>query len=137
ETSGYAPATVFREIVALTDLVLFDLKLMDEAKHKQYTGVSNGKILENLNYLCVSGKAFIIRIPLIPEVNDNEANMLAVLKAIRGATSLLRVELMPYNKFAGAKYPMLGQTFAPPFDVAKAPNVINVFEKHDIKTVVL
>lgn len=137
ETSGYAPAAVFRETVALTDLVLFDLKLMDDEKHRQYTGVSNRQILENLDYLCVSGKSFIIRIPLIPEVNDNEANMLAALEAIRGAASLLRVELMPYNKFAGAKYSMLGQTFAPPFDASKAPDVINIFEKHNIKTVVL
>ena len=137
ETSGYAPAAVFRETVALTDLVLFDLKLMDEVKHKQYTGVSNRQILENLDYLCLSGKPFIVRIPLIPEVNDNEANMLAALEAIRGAASLLRVELMPYNKFAGAKYSMLGKAFNPPFDSSKAPNVINIFEKHNIKTVVL
>jgi pyruvate formate lyase activating enzyme len=137
ETSGYAPAAVFRETVALADLVLFDLKLMDDEKHKQYTGVSNRQILKNLNYLRTSGKAFIVRIPLIPEVNDNEANMLAALEAIQGATSLLRVELMPYNKFAGAKYSMLGKTFNPPFDASKAPHVINIFEKHNIKTAVL
>ena len=46
ETSGYAPAAVFRETVALTDLVLFDLKLMDDEKHRQYTGMSNRKILD-------------------------------------------------------------------------------------------
>lgn len=137
ETSGYAPAAVFRDIAALTDLVLFDLKLMDDAKHRQYTGVSNRQILENLCHLRTSGKPFVVRIPLIPGVNDNEANMLAVLGAIRGAASLLRVELMPYNKLAGAKYPMLGKVFNPPFDAAKTPNVINVFEKHHIKTVVL
>jgi pyruvate formate lyase activating enzyme len=137
ETSGYASEKVFREIVDLTDLVLIDLKLIDAEKHTYYTGVNNRQILANLNYLCASGKDFIVRIPLIPGVNDNEENMLAVREAIKGAKSLQRVELMPYNQFAGAKYGMLGREYKPPFDPTQLPKVINIFEKYNIKNIVL
>ena len=137
ETSGHAPTAVFRKIVALTDIVLMDLKHMDTEKHQRYTGVSNKLILKNLDHLCESGKEFIIRIPLIPNVNDDEENMQAVLSAVKGAKSLRRIELMPYNKFAGAKYTMLRQDYNPPFDPAQSPNITDIFEKANINTVVL
>ncbi|MDR1172542.1 MAG: radical SAM protein [Bacteroidales bacterium] len=137
ETSGYAPPKTFRTIVDLVDLVLMDVKLMDSAKHKQYTGVDNHRILKNLDYLCTSGKNFVVRIPLIPGVNDDASNMQAVLSALKGAKSLQRVELMRYNKLAGAKYPMIGREYHPPFDPAQTPYVTDIFEKHQIPSIVL
>jgi pyruvate formate lyase activating enzyme len=137
ETSGFAPSDVFRSVIELTDLVLFDIKHTDTGKHKQYTGMSNKQILKNLDYLLCSGKPFVARIPLIPGVNDDEENMSAILSILKDAKSLQRVELMPYNKFAGAKYAMVGQAFNPPFDPQQAPYVTDIFEKQTIQTIIL
>ena len=137
ETSGHAPADVFRDITDMTDLVLIDIKQMNPEKHWQYTGVTNRRIQDNLKHLCRSGKAFIARIPLIPGINDDEENMDAILSILREAKALLRVELMPYNKFAGAKYSMLRQEYHPPFDPLQPPQIINIFENYNINTIVL
>ena len=137
ETSGYASAEKFRSVVSLVDLTLFDLKQTNEKLHKKYTGVSNRPIIDNLRWLTTSGKKFIVRIPLIPGVNDDEANMLEILSLIRDSPSLERVEFLPYHKTAGAKYKMLGKTYHPSFDTTKTPQIWNVFEKYNIKTMVL
>jgi pyruvate formate lyase activating enzyme len=111
ETSGFAPLPVFKEVVSHTDMVLFDIKQTDEKKHLQYTGASNQLILENLDHLCSSGKEFVARIPLIPGMNDDEENMETIVSILRNAKSLIRVEFLRYNKFAGAKYRMSGREF--------------------------
>ncbi|MBQ4051266.1 MAG: glycyl-radical enzyme activating protein [Oscillospiraceae bacterium] len=107
ETCGYARPEIFREIAGKTDLVIMDLKLADEELHRKYTGVSNRWILENAAWLKESGKAHIFRTPLIPGITDTEEN-LAAIKAIIGDSEH---ELLPYNELAGAKYPMLGETY--------------------------
>jgi pyruvate formate lyase activating enzyme len=137
ETSGYASARVFDEVTALVDLVMFDVKHTDPELHKKYTGVDNAPILRNLKRLCASGREFIVRIPLIPGVNDSEENMLAVADLIEGAPGLVRVELLRYNKMAGAKYSMIGQTYDPDFAVGATPQIHNVFEQRHIKTIIL
>jgi pyruvate formate lyase activating enzyme len=137
ETSGHASISVFREVVGLVDLVLFDIKHMNTSEHKKYTGVENHLILQNLDYLISGNKDFIIRIPLIPGVNDSEGNILNILSLIRDAKSLVRIELLPYHKTAGAKYEMLGQTYKPSFDTTKIPEIHNVFEKNNVKTIIL
>ena len=137
ETSGYASEDVFRRIVALTNLVLFDIKSMDTSIHKQYTGVDNTLILKNLEYLCGSGKEFIVRLPLIPAVNDSLEQMTAVLEAIKGAVALQRVEMLRYHRTAGAKYAMTGRTYSPPFDPQAEVAIHNVFENNHIKNIIL
>ncbi len=137
ETSGFASEEVFREVLPLLDLVLFDVKHTDPAIHKKYTGVDNQLIRKNLECLCSSGKDFVIRIPLIPGINDTKENMLAVLDIIRDAKSLQRVEILRYHKMAGAKYSMIGKEYNPPFDPEMPPRVYNVFEDNNINTIVL
>ena len=138
ETSGYATAAVFQSITPMLDLVLFDIKHTDPLLHKKFTGVDNKLILQNLDYLCASQTPFILRIPLIPDVNDTEENMNAILARIKGAPSLVRVEFLRYHKTAGAKYAMIGQTYSPPFNTEKEPHIYNnVFAKQNIKTIVL
>ena len=137
ETSGFASEKVFRRIVALTDLVLFDVKTVDATVHQKYTGVDNTPVLRNLRWLCNSGKDFIVRLPLIPGVNDSQENMEAVLDIIKDARSLLRVEMLRYQRTAGAKYAMVGRDYAPPFDVNAEVEIHNVFEKYHIKTIIL
>ena len=107
ETSGFAPCTVFDRIVSLTDYVMMDLKLIDPVLHRRYCGVDNAVILENFKRLKASGKPFLVRVPLIPDITDTEEN-LAAIAAVVGDSP---VELLPYNRMAGAKYPSVGKTF--------------------------
>ena len=137
ETCGHAPAEVFQQIVPLTDLILFDIKSMDATIHRKYTGVDNILILSNLKWLIGSGAKFIVRLPLIPGVNDSAAQMEAVLEIIKDAAGLVRIEMMPYHKTAGAKYAMVGMEYNPPFDVHASVEINNVFEKNNIKTIIL
>lgn len=137
ETSGYVGSRKFKEVVPLFNWVLFDVKHTDPVLHEKITGVDNALILRNLDFLCASGIDFVIRIPLIPGVNDTEKNMLKIASLIKDAPSLKRVELLRYHQTAGAKYAMIGEVYNPPFDTKKEPIIYDVFEKNNIKTVIL
>lgn len=107
ETSGYADAEIFKKVISLCDLVIMDIKIFDRQKHFEYTGVYNDVILENFKTLKNSGIPHIIRIPLIPGVTDRKENLLAISEFVGDSP----VELLPYNKAAGAKYPMVDKEF--------------------------
>ena len=136
ETSGFCPEKVFVRILERIDLVLFDIKLVDPEMHRRWTGVDNAPILANLERLKRNGKPFVARIPLIPGVNDDLANMEATAQLLRDAPGLQRVELLRYHKTAGAKYPRVGLEYNPGFDTEATPEVHQeVFE--NINTIVL
>lgn len=121
ETSGYASEQTFRKVLDRLDFVLYDCKHTDDQVHRRYTRVSNVPILRNLQILKESEVPFVLRIPLIPGVNDSRTNMENVRDLLRGAKALGRVELLRYNKLAGAKYNKVGMEFRPTFDVDKEP----------------
>ena len=137
ETSGYGAARAFESVLAGADLLLFDIKLTDPSLHLRYTGVDNALILANLETLKASGKPFVARIPLIPGVNDTPENMEATARLLQGARGLQRAELLRYHKTAGAKYPMAGLVYNPPFDEDKEPEVHDTFTDKGIKLLVL
>jgi len=99
ETSGYAPFPVFKGVLELVDLLLYDVKLVDEAEHVKYTGVSNKPILLNLHYANSAGKPVIIRIPVIPTITDTDRNVEGVVKLLESLNldKVLRVDLLPYH----------------------------------------
>ena len=113
ETSGYAEESVFRSVITRMKLVYMDIKLADDEAHRRWTGVSNAKILRNLEILKESGVPCIIRTPLIRGVTDTEEN----LAAIRRLIGDLPHELLPENALAGAKYRQLNMKF--PMDEIK------------------
>jgi pyruvate formate lyase activating enzyme len=138
ETSGYSEPEIFQKMVSVTDLVMMDIKHTDNHIHTQFTGVSNELILANLGFLCQSDTPFIIRIPLIPGVNDTIINMEQTAVLIKDAGSLEGVELLTYHLTAPAKYQMLGKEFKPGFETEKKVNIgSGVFEKHNIKVSLL
>ena len=98
-----------------------DVKLVDRKLHRKYTGVDNGIILRNTEYL----KA-VVRIcctdSLDRGVNDTNENLVQTALLLRGAEYLTKIELLPYHKTAGAKYGMLGMKYNPDFDVEGTPN---------------
>lgn len=124
ETSGFSSGEVFERVASCMDMVIMDIKVADPALHKRYTGVDNKPILENLKTLIAMKKPFRIRIPLIPSVNDTLENMEATAKLLEGAECLEMVELLRYNKAAGAKYESVGLTYSPDFPVEQDPQVI-------------
>lgn len=138
ETSGYASDEVFRRMMSKVDYIMMDMKLTDPSLHRHFTGVDNAPILRHANMLCEGNVPFVIRIPLIPGVNDTEQHLTAVAERIRGAKSLVRVELLPYHKTAGAKYGMAGMEYSPEFDTERAVRVWpEIFEKRGIEVITL
>jgi pyruvate formate lyase activating enzyme len=123
DTSGYGSQRAFRALARRSDLVYLDLKLADSATHRRWTGRGNGPILRNLVLLRQLGTAFVARIPLIPGVTDGPENLAALADLLTGHPSLVGVDLLPYNRVAGAKYGPLGKTFDPGFDETREPRL--------------
>ena len=96
------------------ELVVFDVKLVDPRAHRHWTGVDNTPILANLTRLKRSGKPFVVRIPLIPGVNDGAADLRGFAGILGTLGEGLReVELLKYNPLAGSKYEMTGREHVP------------------------
>ena len=137
QTSGFADAEVFSKILTECDFVLFDLKLFDRQKHIEYTGQSNKSILENYKILAKSKIPFITRIPLIPTVNDTIENIEATAKFMQ-ENGVNRVELLPYNTSAGAKYAAAGKKYSPLFPENIKPELHeDIFKNYGIEVSVL
>ena len=107
ETCGYAEEDLFKAVVKRMDYVMFDLKLADDRLHRQYTGVSNRRILQNLRHLRDSGTPYLLRTPLIPGITDTAENLQA-LAAIVGDDPWQTLE---YNPLTPAKYDKLGRPY--------------------------
>ena len=138
ETSGYCEAKKFKEVISYMDYVMMDLKLMDPVKHRKYTGLDNSTILNNAKILFEGETPFVIRIPVIPGVNDNEENYRETAKWIAGAKHLVKVELLVYHKTAGAKYAMIGKEYKPRFDTEHKVWISQkIFEEFGIRSEVL
>ncbi|HHU88021.1 MAG: glycyl-radical enzyme activating protein [Sphaerochaetaceae bacterium] len=138
ETSGFASKAKFKEVVEHLDYVLMDLKMVDSEKHRYYCGEDNRPILENLKYLKGSGKPFVIRIPVIPGVNDNDENYRETAKLLEGSLNLEKVELLPYQRTAGAKYGMVGRHYLVDFDEDAKPYFnLEEFTKRGIEASIL
>jgi pyruvate formate lyase activating enzyme len=116
DTSGYGLEPDFCRLVDRSDLVYFDLKIIDPTAHRQYTGCDNTIILNNLCLLDEMGKPFVIRVPLVPGVTDTDANLAGIVQTVRSMPNLLRVDLLPYNRAAGSKYEYTGMKFNPEYD---------------------
>ena len=121
ETSGYTPDDIFAEAMQACDLIMMDWKLSDPETLKEYTGASMEPILKHINMLAAGKTSFILRMPVIPGVNDNRKHFETVAALVGKAKNLIRVEVLPYQRAAGAKYGMVGRTYAPPFDEEKKP----------------
>jgi pyruvate formate lyase activating enzyme len=114
DTSGYASWRTFERILGLVDLYLYDLKLLDDTRHRHYTGVSNRRILGNLRALSARGERLVVRLPLVPEINDDAANLHQTGAFLAGLPHLERVEVMAYHKIGAGKYAALGEVYRLP-----------------------
>ncbi len=110
ETCGAASWARVKRLADRSDLILYDLKLIDEEQHQEWTGAGNRQILDNARRLAEGRYTVQIRVPLIPGVTDTSEN-LGGLFAFMCEVGLKRVALLPYNPSAGAKYEWLGQSY--------------------------
>lgn len=110
ETCGYTDWTVFERLNPHLDLLLYDLKHIHGETHRQYTGKSNTRILQNLERLLKGDIPIIIRIPVIPGVNDQAGAMQDMASFLRqhNGGMIERVDLLPYHKLGVGKYAALG-----------------------------
>ena len=96
------------------DLFLFDLKLMDSELHRRYMGVPNEIILDNLRWLDARGKEVIIRVPVIPGINDTSENLAAVIDFLNSLQHRHEVHLLAYHQTAMDKYRRMDQPYSLP-----------------------
>ncbi len=111
ETTGFTDTELFLRALPYLDLIYYDVKHMDEETHRKVTGVSNERILANLAEIGKKHDNIVIRIPVIPGINDSEENVrkTAAYAVKCGAAA---VELLPYHNLGEVKYGQLGREYA-------------------------
>ena len=108
DTSGLTSVAILKSIADVTDLFLYDLKLLSDVKHQKFTGVSNRVILENLRLLDEWNKKVIVRMPLIPTINDDEENVRSLGSFIASLKTIQEIHILPYHRSGIEKYQRMG-----------------------------
>jgi pyruvate formate lyase activating enzyme len=112
ETSGCASVSALEKVLAHTDLVLFDIKLTGSVAHRQWTGQPNEAIIHNLRIVVEKGVPVIIRVPLIPGVNDSKEEIRHIARTAGGLLPKpARIDLLPYHKYGMGKYQQLDRAY--------------------------
>ena len=138
DTCGYGSTEAMRLLAGYSDLIHFDLKLMDPGVHERYTGKENGLILENLTLLDRLGVQTVIRVPLVPGVTDTEENLEKIACFAGKLACICRVELLAYNRSAGGKYAACGMEFDPGCKAdASRPISLDVFREHGLHAILV
>jgi len=114
DTSGFAAWETLDRVRAYTDLFLYDLKLLDEAQHRQFTGVSNRLILDNLQALAERGHTIFLRVAIIPGLNDSEAHLRQIGELAAGLPAVREISILPYHQTAVDKYHRLYKAYSIP-----------------------
>jgi pyruvate formate lyase activating enzyme len=111
DTSGYAPPKILDRFHRKVDLFLYDVKSMDDSKHRKYTGVSNRLILKNLQRIVKNGGRVAVSLPIIPRVNDDEENIKKTGEFLASLKAIESISLLPYHKLGIDKYRSLGKPY--------------------------
>lgn len=111
DTTGFTAWKNLERIQKNTNLFLYDLKCMNSEKHRIFTGVPNEIILENLKSLVELGSSIIIRIPLIPGMNDDVQNIEETGQFLRKIGNVQQVDLLPYHNIALHKYEQMQKKY--------------------------
>lgn len=114
DTCGYVPFEELEKTLAWCDLYLYDIKCFTSKVHKEYTGVDNLLIIDNLKRLDAAQKDIWIRIPVIPGFNNTVEEMSRIAELISSMPSIKQLTLMPYHTLGASKYKTLGLEY--PFD---------------------
>lgn len=133
DTTLYAEPDVVRAVAAQCELLLVDLKLMDSAAHRRFTGVPNGQILDNIRLIASLGIRYFIRIPLIAGVNADAANLEASARFLASLPQKPEeVDLLPYHDIGKGKHERLGTVYNPEKIPMAAPSEEDLSRSHRI-----
>jgi len=111
ETAGNVPWLNFEKVLPYTDLFLYDVKFLDPQLHTKWTGCSNRLILENLEKLVRFDKEIIIRIPLIPGINDGP-EFRAIIDRVSEFESIKEIHILPFHQLGSSKYEQMGMDYS-------------------------
>lgn len=123
ETCGFAPWETLAALAEPVDLFLFDVKHPDPARHEELTGASNEPILANLRRLLETGAQVVVRVPLIPGLNDDTETIGKLARLVAGLGAG-RIELLPFNPATGGKYSWVGRPNPMPDAKRQSPEAI-------------
>jgi len=112
ETSGYGDVKNLETIIDCIDLFLFDIKIMNSREHEKFCGAGNEVIFSNLDFLCKNKKEIILRLPLIPGINDTPEHFDGIAGLLRKYPEI-RTEILPYHNYGLAKAEALGLEIPP------------------------
>ena len=138
DTCGFADTRTLLKIASHVDLFLYDLKHMDPEIHYRHTGVSNQTILTNLKCLSRQGAKIIIRLPLIPGINNDEENIERTGAFISSLAGVNQVHILPYHRAAEVKYERLGMKSLAGVNVERPPrdhleSIVRRLEKYELQ----
>jgi pyruvate formate lyase activating enzyme len=108
DTTGFTSPTILENVSVHVDLFLYDLKTLDDDRHKEYTRVSNRFIIENLRLLSRLGKNIKVRVPVIPGVNDEPDDIREIGMFVKSLGNISEIQLLPYHQTGVDKYHRLG-----------------------------
>ena len=109
DTCGYANAGILDRVRPYVDLFLYDVKVMDDTLHRKVTGASNKLILDNLRYLAEHNHPVLVRVPIIPNINDDESNLRQIGELVQRMPNVQAVNILAYHAFGKDKYERLGR----------------------------
>lgn len=110
ETCGYIDSINFKTIIDEIDMLLMDLKHMNDKKHIEWTGVSNKLILKNWEIVSKNMKNVVCRVPIIPGFNDNESEIKEIVDFI-SSIGIKKMHLLPYHRLGENKYELIGANY--------------------------
>lgn len=111
DSCGYPCTEETLSALDAADLVLFDLKGMNSARHQENTGAGNEEILRTFEHLRTTNKPVIVRAPLVPGYNDSPEELAALGRLLRESPNVERVDLMPYHEYGVSKYEEIGLAY--------------------------
>ena len=130
DTCGNVPWENMEKALPCCDTWLYDIKCADPETHRRFTGSGNSRILENLEKLGRTGANIWIRVPVIPDFNDNSGEMERITQIAASTPGVSRVTLMPYHTLGKSKYMTLGLT--PGYETDKAISQSRLTEFKDL-----
>ncbi len=136
DTCGYSPTDKLKEVLAITDYVLYDIKHMDAGCHQNFTGVDNDLILNNAKFTAGTGLPICYRIPLIKYVNNTTGNITETAQFVKALGNNVVIEFLPYHRLGIGKYetldmPYPGEAFQTPSS-KEMEALKKIFEEHGL-----
>lgn len=133
DTSGFVDVDKLKDLLDYTDLVILDLKEMDNDTHKDLIGVDNAKILKFAEHISNSGVPMWIRHVLVPTITDKEEHLIKLKEYVSTLKNVEKVEVLGYHTLGSEKWEMIGDKFmlegipeASGEDVKKAEQILGI-----------